>query len=141
MTFANVAYTVAIVSYLILAPLLNSRVSSRDGAPDTFWSILIVLLTAPACIVWLFVLAVWSIPYFLMYPERHAHMIDFTGTDAQKQAMREFREQAAQRNVFRRVLENLCILPYTGPEPSQVLLDFDANESKHAASSDSDDGG
>ena len=52
------------VSYLILAPFANSRVSARK--PQPAWAGFVYCITAPACVVWLFVAAVLSIPYLFI---------------------------------------------------------------------------
>ena len=107
-----VPYAIAVL-VLVLSFPLNSWVSNCYG--DRWWARLVYFITAPGCVVLLLSLAILSIPYFLLFPERHAHSVDFQGTDEQKSLLQKYRKECKERGVFRRVIESIGIMPYSGP--------------------------
>lgn len=133
MTTFDVLKIIAVVAYVACAPIAANRICGDDGEPTGFLQLLVVLIATPASLIWLLALGIWSVPYFIVYPERHAHMIDLRGTDEQKAAMMEYRAQIAERSFFRRLIENLGLATYTGPDPPQAVLDF---ENEHSLTHD-----
>lgn len=79
-------------------PLIRS---GRDNTPIAWWEWLFAPLVWTILLTLLFVLAGLSIPYFMLYPERHAHELDF-GTPRQQETMRRYRRFAAQVSFWRR---------------------------------------
>lgn len=121
----DVLKIIALIAYVAFAPIAASRICGDDDEPTGFLQLAVVLLATPASLLWLLALGIWSIPDFVIYPERHAHLIDFQGTDEQKAAMMEYRAQIAERSFVRRLVENIGLATYTGPDPPQAVLDFE----------------
>ena len=93
-----------IMIYFIVAPIIHALVSRGDKEPTLLeWPI--IYLATPASMCCLILLGLLSIPYFTLYPERHAHSVDVFGTEAQKAAMSDYRLRSAERSFVRRCLE------------------------------------
>ena len=119
---------VIVAVLLILSIPLNSWVSSQHD--DKWWSPIVYIATMPGCALALLLLAILSIPYFFLYPERHAHILDFRGSDEQKLALKNYREESARRGICRRTMENFGLMKYSGPEWPDILNDIpDEDES------------
>jgi hypothetical protein len=93
---------------LIASPILNCWFHKHR--PDTFAAGLVMWVTMPGCAVLLFVAAALSIPYFFIFPEKHASSIDFDGTEDEQRAMQEYRRAVARIPLWRRLLARLGIL-------------------------------
>ena len=117
-TSSIIAVTLA-VPYLILGPIANSRVTALKRQPP--WAIYVYCITAPACVVWLFALMVVITPYFWLYPERHAHVIDFEGNEEQKKALSDFRAAMRTKPFLRRLFERLHLVRRTDPPWPKIL--------------------
>ena len=61
------------------------------------------------------VVIVASTAYFWLYPERHAHVLDFSGTEEERRALVEFRRALARKPLLRRLAEKLRIVPSNDP--------------------------
>lgn len=48
-------------------------------------------------------LALLSIPYFLIFPDRHAHIYDFEGNERQKQLLKKWRIKYRKLTICQRV--------------------------------------
>lgn len=119
---------VIVAILLILSIPLNSWVSGRHD--DKWWALTVYVITMPGCVLGLLLLAIGSIPYFFLYPERHSHIVDFRGTDEQKLALMNYRKESAGRGLFRRAIENVGLMKYSGPEWPDILNDLpDEDES------------
>ncbi len=79
-------------------PLIRS---GHDTTPIAWWGWFFAPLVWTILITLLFVLAGVSIPYFMLYPERHAHELDF-GTERQREVMRRYRRFTARVSLWRR---------------------------------------
>jgi hypothetical protein len=79
-------------------PLIRS---GRDNTPIAWWEWLFAPLVWTALLTLLLVLGVPSIPYYTLYPECHAHMLDY-GTERQREVMRRYRRFAARVSFWRR---------------------------------------
>lgn len=104
---------------VVASCLLNSWVTMKHE--HAWFAKPVILLTAPGCVIALFVLAVLLTPYFWVYPERHAHIIDFRGTAKQKEALAEYRRACKKRGLFRRFLEKIHLAKDSRPEWPEVL--------------------
>jgi hypothetical protein len=49
------------------------------------------------------ILAIFSIPYFTIYPERHAHLYDFEATPHQKKRLAQWREMYSNLSFRQRI--------------------------------------
>jgi hypothetical protein len=73
--------------------------SGGDNTPIASWEYLFL----PAIMLFLFGLAVWSIPYFWLYPERHAHVWDFDENQAHERSLKRWRDAYGRLTVAGRV--------------------------------------
>ena len=103
----------------ILSVAVNAFVTRYRG--DCWSTPIIQMLTAPGCLIALCVLAPLSVPYFALYPERHATIWDFEGTREQKQAMEEYRQECAKRGFMRRIAEAVGIRKHSRPDLPEIL--------------------
>ena len=81
---------------------------------DSRWKILVF---APLRAVGFLIVAVSALPlllltvpmsiYWWIYPERHAHIVDFHGTEDAQTRLAEFRGLQSRKSVVRRILERL----------------------------------
>ena len=114
------------MNYIIVAILLilsfpvNSLVSSSRHA-NKWWANIAYLVPMPGVGLALLLLAICSIPYFFLYPERHAQIFDVIGTDDQKLALKMYRNESAKRGFCQRVIENLGLKKHSGPEWPDIL--------------------
>ena len=69
----------------------------------------------PLSISALLLMAVIFTPYFWLYPERHASILDFEGTDAEKRAWSEYKAVLSRKPFWRRLAERLKLVPDLGP--------------------------
>jgi hypothetical protein len=91
-----------------------------DYSPTAWWEWFFAPIVWPLFIVLLFVAAGLSIPYFWLYPERHAHQFDFEGSPEEQRQLREYRNHRRRISIWRRLLEKARVVP------------FDAGPSGHA---------
>jgi hypothetical protein len=49
------------------------------------------------------ILALFFLPYFFIYPDRHAHPYDFEGTPRQRELLARRRALYAKMNIFQRI--------------------------------------
>ena len=70
-------------------------------SPIAWWEWLFAPLVGAITIPRLFVAAGLSIPYFMVYPDHHAHKWDF-GTEEQQKVMRRYRRFASRVSFWRR---------------------------------------
>ena len=73
--------------------------SGGDNTPIAWWE----HLFTPAIVLFLFGLAVWSIPYFWLFPERHATEWDFDETPEHERSLRRWRDAYARLTIAGRV--------------------------------------
>jgi hypothetical protein len=111
---------VLIFAYIAASFALNLWVTRRHE--NAWWSMLVYVVTAPGCLVIFAAAGIWSLPYFWLYPERHANLIDITGTDEQKAALDAYRKECAEYGLRRRLLEKFGLRPYTRPEWPELLV-------------------
>lgn len=102
-----------VASVMVLCLLLCQWTHSRW--PDRRWTVVLGLIALPLSLFILLLLMIWAFPSYQLYPERHSHYVDWHGTDAQKLALKKYREEAARRTFFRRVIEAVRLSPYSGP--------------------------
>ena len=114
--------------YCIVAVIANNKVSKRYR--DSEFRKLIIVLSAPGVIVFLLFLAIFSIPYFWLYPERHVNIIDVDGSKEQQQALQEYRFRLKKKKFFRRLFEKLHILHSNEPSLNTILNQIDLPEDK-----------
>ncbi len=121
------------MSYIIVAILLmlslplNSWVSTSRHADK--WSAKIVyLVTMPGVLLALVLIAIYLIPYFFLYPEHHAHILDVRGTHDQKLALKMYRDESAKRGFCQRVIENLGLKKDSGPEWPEILNEIPVDD-------------
>ena len=69
---------------------------------EPWWYIVIVILLTPVTLPLLLLLAALSIPYFMIYPDRHATTYD-GGIESQQETIRRYRRFAARVSFWRRV--------------------------------------
>ena len=91
-----------------------------DDIPFTWIEWILMPLYVPIFFLVFGMLALLSIPYFWLYPERHANRIDFEGSPEEQERFRAYREYRSRISLGRRVLERLH------------LVDFDAGPTGHA---------
>jgi hypothetical protein len=72
-----------------------------DHSPIAWWEWLFAPLVWAITIPLLLVAALLSIPYYMVYPDHHAHEWDF-GTKEQQEIMRRYRRFAARVSFWRR---------------------------------------
>ena len=84
---------------------------AEGGALNGFlWFVL-----TPASLLVLFLAAGVFVPYFWLYPERHAARVDFEGTDAQKEVIAQYRGLLSRKPFWRRVAEKLGLVQSVDP--------------------------
>ena len=110
-----------IVAVLLIFSLLLYSWVSTSRLPDKWWAKIVYLVTMPGVMLALVLIAICSIPYFFLYPEHHAHILDVLGTDDQKLALKMYRDESAKRGICRRVIENLGLIKYSGPKWPDIL--------------------
>jgi hypothetical protein len=76
--------------------------SIADESPIAWWEWLFAPLVWAISIPLLFVAAGLSIPYFMVYPDRHAHVYDF-GTKRERELMSRYRRFTSRISVWRRL--------------------------------------
>jgi len=89
--------------YIVLSPLAMWYMQSRfkDSIPEKW----ITILCTPGCIFVFFCIAVpLSIPYFRLYPERHATIIDFEGTEDEKAELAAYRAALKRETLWSRIM-------------------------------------
>lgn len=74
-----------------------------DDSPTAAWEWLFAPIVLPILILPLACLALLSIPYFALYPERHAHVWDFEGTETQRRQLARRRERYSRFSFRQRV--------------------------------------
>jgi hypothetical protein len=120
--WADWRFIVLLCCYLVVSVPLNCWFTKHR--PDTFGAGVVMWLTMPGCVVLLFVAAALSIPYFFIFPERHASSIDFDGTEAEQAAMQEYRRAVSRIPLWRRLGARIGIL--RAPQldfPGRCLID------------------
>ena len=103
---------------MVLCLLLLWWVERRWG--EGWWTVVLSVITMPLSVIVLLLLMTWELPYCWLYPERYAHFVDFHGTDAQRLALKKYREEAARRTFIRRVIEAVRLRPYSGPSYPEI---------------------
>jgi hypothetical protein len=73
----------------------------RDDRPIAWWEWLFLPVLMPTVGALLGIAAVLSVPYFVVYPDHHAHEYDF-GTERQRELMRRYRRFASRVSFWRR---------------------------------------
>lgn len=84
--------------YVVLSPLAVWYMQSRfkGTVPEK----LITVLSTPGCLfVLLFIAAPLSIPYFRLYPERHATTMDFEGNEDEKAELAAYRDALGKETL------------------------------------------
>jgi hypothetical protein len=110
---------VLFTAYVAVSFVLNIWVTRRHE--NAWWAMIVYFVTAPACLVIFVAAGIWSLPFFWLYPERHAHLIDIKGTDEQKAALNAYRKECAKYGLWRRLLEKLRLRPHVRPEWPDLL--------------------
>lgn len=75
-----------------------------DDSPTAIWEWLFAPIVLPIIFALFVMLAVLSVPYFMLYPERHAHQWDFDGTDRQREILAKFRRIRSRCTVTQKIL-------------------------------------
>jgi hypothetical protein len=78
-----------------------------DNSPTAWWEWLFAPLVWAIVIPLLFMAAGLSIPYFMVYPDRHAHQYDF-GTERQREVMWRYRRLTSRVSFWRRCVRVLA---------------------------------
>jgi|GEM_PF-4957231 len=110
--------TIALITIYFVVAIIWTCLATEHFKNSIFGYIVALIIT-PASVALLFVAAALSIPYFFIYPERHAHWIDFDGSDEQKKVLNQFRAELAKEPFRRRLL--FCILRKSGPARPAIL--------------------
>ena len=63
----------------------------------------VFLVTFAVVIVPLAILAALSVPYYLLYPERHAHFYDLHGSPAQRERVAKWRLLSSRLSFWQRI--------------------------------------
>jgi hypothetical protein len=84
--------------FAVRVPLIRF---GQDDSPPAWWEWFFLPVVMPAAFAVLGAAALASIPYFAVYPDRHAHEYDF-GTDRQREVMRRYRRYASRVSLWRR---------------------------------------
>lgn len=100
----------AILLVSLIALVINLFASKRQDEGEQWWVYVLSFISVPVLMILMFVGAVLSIPYFSLYPERHATTWDFEGSPEQKLALHRYRQKCERRKFIRRVLEKCWIL-------------------------------
>lgn len=100
---------------LVMALCYPLALWSHSKWGDRWWTIVFALIASPLFLLHLLLMASWMVPYAYLYPERQACFVDFRGSDEHKQTLKRYREEAARRTFFRRVVEAARLRPYSGP--------------------------
>lgn len=114
MTFLIVCATLVYLGVAALLTRWNTTILRRHRS--SLWYRFVSLLFMPAFISLLMIASVLSIPYFWLYPERHAHFVDFEGTDEQKAVLAEYRGKLVHKSFWRRMAEKLHLARNHGPK-------------------------
>lgn len=129
-----------VLIYLAVAPLLHALVGRGDEEPTLLeWPV--IYLATPATMCWLLLFGVLSIPYFRLYPERHAHSVDVFGKDAEKAAMTEYRRRSAERGLVRRCLEFCGVCADTRLRLPPSVVEFEERDRAERRALDTQGGG
>ena len=89
--------------YIVLSPIAIWFMQSRFKG--SIAEELITVLSTPGCIfLFFFIAAPLSIPYFRLYPERHATTIDFEGTEDEKAELTAYRLALRQETLWSRIM-------------------------------------
>lgn len=100
-----------------------------DDRPIAWWEWLFVPVVTPVGLTVLGILALLSIPYFTLYPDRHATDYDF-GTPRQRAVMGRYRRLTARVSLRRR-LGRVLAYPFSRrPRPRRAVrvVAFDATD-------------
>ena len=81
-------------------------------------------MTLPAAVLIFLFTAVYSIPFFLLFPEQHAIAWEFECNDEQREAMWKYRQECRRRGWLLRILERLGAIPYTRPPWPKELAQY-----------------
>jgi hypothetical protein len=73
----------------------------NDERPLAWWEWLFFPIVLPLVMLLLSIAALLSIPYFALYPDRHATSYDF-GTEEQQEVMRRYRRFTSRVPLWRR---------------------------------------
>ena len=86
------------------ASMGSQNSSESQKLPWYLWPLAPIALASSLFVMIPFgVLALLSIPYFVIYPDHHAHQYDFEGTDHQRKRLSQWRAQYGRMNVFGRL--------------------------------------
>ena len=80
-----------------------------DDRPTAWWEWPFAPLVWAVTIPLFFIAAALSVPYFTIYPDRHAHKYDF-GTAGQRELMRRYRRFTSRVSLWRRCGRALAFL-------------------------------
>lgn len=89
-----------------------------DDRPNAWWEWFFFPVVVPVLFVLLSALALASIPYFAVFPDRHPHEYDF-GTERQQEVMRRYRRYTSRVSVWRRC-GRLVALPFRGRRSRRI---------------------
>ena len=84
---------------------LNAKMDALELKPD-WWQLvnsLLMWLFLPANLCFLLIGCCLLTPYWRLYPERHAHIYDFEGTDEQREELRQWREEQKKKSFWQRI--------------------------------------
>ena len=101
---------------------LNGTAFEEKPRPEALK--LLDLFFLPANLIILLLMGCVLTPFWWLYPERHASIIDFEGTDEEKRDWSEYKAILSRKSFWRRLAEKLKLVPYTGPQ--WPMLDKDA---------------
>ena len=107
---------IVFILYMFAAAVLArlNATAFKERSKKNYYK-LIQLPFAPAFILWLLILASFSIPYWWLYPEKHMTTIDFEGSEEEKQKLHEYRTILSKKGFVRRLAERLGLAQKADP--------------------------
>jgi len=86
--------------------------SGGDRTPIAWWEYIFTPFAFIGFIVFGIIGAFFFIPYYWLYPERHAQQIDLDGSSDERDQLEAFRFYRGRVSLLRRILEKARIVPY-----------------------------
>ncbi len=99
--------------------------SGGDRTPIVWWEYLFTPFVLIVFIVFAIIGAFFFIPYYWLYPERHAQQIDLDGTSDERHKLEAFRIYRRRVSLWRRILEKARIVAYDSGRHDYFIRDQD----------------